>query len=571
MVSLGSLTAGVSLLLCLFNETLANQQHPTRWANEQYLDSIGASSNNLDLFEYAMDILDSNFGLPFLFQTPKLSSWYVVGLLARAQGNDVEVANKLIANIVTQQYTDPSFIGYGTFKDGYLKPYVDVSDTLWPPKIYNSYDPNVNLFVTIAGIIIDSQFSHLLWDSNLANLRKAMYIATVGDGYRVGGLDGDNLYPDYSNPWYMRCVSAAYVGNMCGDSNMTYWANEWAKEGIELFNMTNTLSEFNGGTYAGVTLFALSLAQYCPTNSTIYQQAPRVITSVWDQLAETYNPSLTTLSGPWDRTYGFDLTQYYGIIGSGITGIIGMNGSYPMPNPLDGSNHYTDMAIIPMQVVTSVYTESLIPSQAKSRFAALYAPHMYDTQAFSPPWDKRPRNYTFWVDDGLSVGGIEFDESEVGGPSINQGSFSPGVILWDAGKGGAGAGWISYWPTSPSCSIVATPSNLTIRYPPSQDWPNSTVSTAISLLLSPLPDWQLGTGSFNNSDHSASFPGLNVSLSGNAVDQGQRILEFTGDEINGFRYYNLTYDFAGGVGNEVPELVVAFTKTTPPQIDLYVE
>ena len=51
----------------------------------------------------------------------------------------------------------------------------------------------------IAGIIIDSQFSHLLWDSNLQNLRKAMYIATVGDGYRNGGLDGDNLYPVYSN------------------------------------------------------------------------------------------------------------------------------------------------------------------------------------------------------------------------------------------------------------------------------------------------------------------------------------------------------------------------------------
>lgn len=36
-----------------------------------------------------------------------------------------------------------------------------------------------------------------------------------------------------------------------------------------------------------------------------------------------------------------------------ITGIIGMNGKYPMPNPLDGSVHYTDMALIPMHVVTS--------------------------------------------------------------------------------------------------------------------------------------------------------------------------------------------------------------------------
>jgi hypothetical protein len=47
------------------------------------------------------------------------------------------------------------------------------------------------------------------------------------------------------------------------------------------------------------------------------------------------------------------------------------------------------------------------------------------------------------VDEGLSVGGVEFDESVVGGPSINQPSFSPGVILWDTGANGAGAGYIS--------------------------------------------------------------------------------------------------------------------------------
>jgi hypothetical protein len=78
--------------------------------------------------------------------------------------------------------------------------------------------------VTIAGIIIDSQFSDMLEESVHANLRKAMYIATVGDGYRNGGINDDNLYPGYSNPWYMRVASATYVGNMCQDANMTYWA-----------------------------------------------------------------------------------------------------------------------------------------------------------------------------------------------------------------------------------------------------------------------------------------------------------------------------------------------------------
>ena len=192
----------------------------------------------------------------------------------------------------------------------------------------------------------------------------------------------------------------------------------------------------------------MSLAQYCPSNTTIYQQAPRLMSTMWDQIAETYNPSLNTLSGSWDRTYGFDLTQYYGILGSAITGIIGLNSStgYPMPNPLDGSVHYTDMAIIPMQMVVAPYMESVITSQAKSKLFGLYGDHSYNATAFSPNFELRPRDYTYWVADGLSVGGTSFDEVVVGGPSVNVDSFSPGVILWDAGKGGAGNGFISVSP-----------------------------------------------------------------------------------------------------------------------------
>lgn len=85
-------------------------------------------------------------------------------------------------------------------------------------------DPNNALFVTIAGIIIDSQFGDLIDPTVRSNLRKAMYMATVGDGYRVGGVNDDNLRPCYTNPWVMRLVASAYVGHISNDANMTYWA-----------------------------------------------------------------------------------------------------------------------------------------------------------------------------------------------------------------------------------------------------------------------------------------------------------------------------------------------------------
>jgi hypothetical protein len=61
---------------------------------------------------------------------------------------------------------------------------------------------------------------------------------------------------------------------------------KWAQEAVDLFDEYGTLSEFNGGTYAGVTLFAMSLAQYLPTNTTLYKHAPRLMSAIWDQVGE---------------------------------------------------------------------------------------------------------------------------------------------------------------------------------------------------------------------------------------------------------------------------------------------
>ena len=54
---------------------------------------------------------------------------------------------------------------------------------------------------------------------------------------------------------------------------------------------------------------ALSLAQYCPSTSTVYKVAPRLMKELWESLSETYNPSLLNVAGPWDRSYGYCMTQ----------------------------------------------------------------------------------------------------------------------------------------------------------------------------------------------------------------------------------------------------------------------
>jgi hypothetical protein len=44
------------------------------------------------------------------------------------------------------------------------------------------------------------EFGHLIPNETTNYVLKSLYNATVGDTYRVGGVDSDNLYPAYSNP-----------------------------------------------------------------------------------------------------------------------------------------------------------------------------------------------------------------------------------------------------------------------------------------------------------------------------------------------------------------------------------
>lgn len=49
-------------------------------------------------------------------------------------------------------------------------------------------------------VIILEEYGNLLKNETQELMMASLYNATVGDSYRVGGVDKDNLYPAYSNP-----------------------------------------------------------------------------------------------------------------------------------------------------------------------------------------------------------------------------------------------------------------------------------------------------------------------------------------------------------------------------------
>jgi len=66
--------------------------------------------------------------------------------------------------------------------------------------MYGSWDPNWRGFVGTALIVALEEFGDLIPEPTTTVMLESLYNNTVGDSYRGGGINGDNLYPAYSNP-----------------------------------------------------------------------------------------------------------------------------------------------------------------------------------------------------------------------------------------------------------------------------------------------------------------------------------------------------------------------------------
>lgn len=121
------------------------------------------------------------------------------------------------------------------------------------------------------------------------------------------------------------------------------------------------------------------------------------------------------------------------------------------------------------------------------------------------------------------------------------------------------------WPTSVCAEIQAGPKSLTIRYPPSRDFPDAPVSHTMVLHIGALPFMQLDGNSF--ASNRESLPGLDVELKGSVADNSTKCLRFASNtRTHGAYHYVLQFEWKGDIG--VPELVIQFEKTTPPQYPL---
>lgn len=395
------------------------------------------------------------------------------------------------------------------------------------------------------------EFGHLLPSSTLSLIVESMHNNTVGDSYRVGGVDGDNLYPAYSNPSIMRAVGTGWTGRKLNDSNMTNAGEAYAQEVIDLFNRNNTLSEFNSATYAGVSLYALTMwAKYMPSSSVMGANGGRMIKDIWTTVGEMYNANLRNIAGPWDRTYGFDQNLYDGIMNIYLSSLVG-SAKAPSINtvsrgktPAWATTHADDFEIVPLLSAILPYHHTLVPTEVQMKLMTFPGEHIYRTAAYSPPHDLKTRNITTWLSDKITIGAESFDQDVVGGFSINPPDWAPAVTQWLRSDGSVG--WLSWYATEAALDVDVQPGSLTLVYPKGND------TSIFTFLVVSNPYGQkrdiLGW---------EDVMGLSVNVTG-TVDLTPHI-SFCGllggscDPINEFEFWNFTYTVPAG-STELPTM-----------------
>ncbi|KAJ5143545.1 uncharacterized protein N7515_002332 [Penicillium bovifimosum] len=457
------------------------------------------------------------------------SAWYATQLLARNGRGDVARAVRIFDNVNSGQYLDPSKQWYGDYPQAPSEP--EPGTLVYPDDgPYSSWDPNIRDFVGCAWIVALNDYGHLLPAATVSKIEKSLHIAAKGDQYRVGGVDGDNSYPCYSNPWLMRTILQNWVGARVGDANLTQSGEKFAQEIYDLWSMHRTLSEFNSPTYAGVAMWALSLwNQYGTKDSLLKKYGPEMLRSSWDELAQLYNANLKNLAGPWDRSYGYDMNEYASLIGAVIWGVVGRKKA-PVPQQELGMYHQDDFAFYPLFALSMPEMVKSLSAKTRASLTEFPGEHMYTSQAYSPPFDTYPRNITAWISKDVTIGAETVAETVVGGPSINPSQFNPAVIQWAIDEGKIGC--ITHWVTQSSIDAVAAPRSLNISYP------NATSSddpVAFTFLFSGLT-----VNNGVNVTGLEGLPGLDVRVTTNALSD-YTITYNTDHSVNEFVFYNITY------------------------------
>ena len=96
-------------------------------------------------------------------------------------------------------------------------------------------------------------------------------------------------------------------------------------------------------------------------------------------------------------------------------------------------SHAADYAWAPLIAAISGRAASFLPEDFFEGLISIDGERTFEAQAWYPPYDLKTRNVTTWLSEKLTVGGMSYDQTQLGGAAGDANSFTPGVVQWAAG------------------------------------------------------------------------------------------------------------------------------------------
>jgi hypothetical protein len=330
---------------------------------------------------------------------------YALGLLSRAQPGDNVRAVRALDVVLDNQYDSPGSSYDGTFRRGPEEPDMPPAD----PVMWLHFDPNWRQFLgTTLAAIADRHGEDLPRALN-GRIRSAIERAVTGE-------PAGRVASTYSNIALMKAWLDAWSGRR-------EQADDFAREIHAHYVELGAFLEYNSPTYYGIDLSALAL--WRNSTDTLVELGAELEALLWRDIARFYHAGMLNMCGPYDRSYGMDMTKYATPLGLWIWAEMGRDKA-PFPDPSTPFDHPNDMGFGPLIAALGPQ----IPDDVKPDLGS-FSGERYVEQTIT---DEPLRTATAWLSDDVMIGAQSGPSSGIGWLQHHHATLhrrtSDGQIAW---------------------------------------------------------------------------------------------------------------------------------------------
>jgi hypothetical protein len=222
-----------------------------------------------------------------------------------------------------------------------------------------------------------------------------------------------------------------FAGRRLGEPGWIAAGETLARQVHALFSASGTFEEYNSPTYYGADLYALALWRGFAGSALLRDLGARMEAALWRDIAGYYHAGLRNVAGPWDRSYGMDMTRYAALLGLWIWLGVG-RALAPFPDTTQPFEHAFDLCFGPCAALVG----TAIPADALAHFQAFQGERQVE-RVITPP-----RAASAWLGENVMLG-AEF----TGQGREGYFQFHPLTVHWRATSGPVG--WAKLLHTFP--------------------------------------------------------------------------------------------------------------------------